>query len=85
MGITAVFEIEEADFVLWSKSKSWELKEIVDMNISNISAVADPNGSETISDGLMYKVDNSSSDNPNGLFRLYVYDRVKGVGYFTQF
>ncbi len=83
--IAAAFEIEEADFVSWAHSKGWHLEEIVNQTIPNISADADPNGTETVTKGLMYKVDESNIDKPNGLYRLYVYDRGKGIGYFTQF
>ncbi len=84
MSIVASFEIQETNFVAWSQAKEWDLEEIAGVIINNISTIADPNGSETVVNGLMHKVSMSNRVNPNGLYRLYVYDRTKGIGYFTQ-
>ena len=80
MSMTAVFEIEESEFVEWNRSKGWKLGEIENVEVQNISANADPNGQETISAGLMYRHEQS----PDAL-RISAYDRTKGVGYFAQF
>ena len=84
MTIAASFEIQESDFVAWAQSKGWALGEITNITVDNISSEADGNGSEIVASGLMYKIDESSRENPNGLYRLYVYDRTRGIGYFTQ-
>jgi hypothetical protein len=85
MAVTAAFEIEEADFVTWARTKDWGLKDVVDTDICHISDNANPNGHLRIARGLLYeRIDNPKTPS-RGLIRIYAYDQAKKIGYFTQF
>lgn len=83
MNVTAAFDIPEAEFLAWAAKNGWQLQQIEDVAISNISRTGDPNDSVKIRDGWLYEwVYND--DDPGSTFRICAYDRMTGTGFFTQ-
>lgn len=83
MNIVASFRIRENDFVAWARTKQWDLTEVEDARIENISRVGDPNGFEEIREGLVHRWTYDGHD-PGTTLRIYAYDRAEEMGYFSQ-
>ena len=73
MNVVASFRISEEDFVAWAKTKQWNLKEVEDATVWNISRVGNPNDAVEIRNGLLYKWVYDAED-PSSTFRVYAYD-----------
>jgi hypothetical protein len=82
-GIAASFRISEEDFVSWAQRNQWGLMEIHGVEVHNVSADCDPNGSVRIENGLLHQWTHDK-ERPWVLFRVYAYDRSNGLGYFTE-
>jgi hypothetical protein len=83
MDCVVTFKVNEADFKNWAIKQNWKLEEVYNKRIDNVSKEGNPNDSVEIKEGLVYKWILNPSD-PGSTIRIYVYDRINKVGYFTQ-
>lgn len=83
MNVVAAFQLSEEDFVAWAKSQEWELEEVQEVSVHNISRLGDANDKVDIKSGLLYRWI-YDADDPGSTYRVYAYDRADGTGYFTQ-
>jgi len=81
--MSASFHLSEEDFLAFAKDKQWPLERVSGLEVQNISPDADVNGSTTIVDGWLYKWE-PFIEGRVAFTRIYAYDRIREMGFFTQ-